>query len=176
MLMKHFVKFFVVTFLLMFCTGVSAEQKIVFLDLAYVLNNSKAGKGAQDYLKKTYNDNLKKFMDMEKALKKEEQDLLAKKTVLSKEEYQKRTDELRKKVIDYQSQRRLSLEKISKQRAEARKKLIEELDPILDKYINENSISLVIDKKNMVMGNKDLDITNTIVDLLNKELPSISLK
>ena len=62
--MKHFVKFFVVTFLLMFCTGVSAEQKIVFLDLAYVLNNSKAGKGAQDYLKKTYNDNLKNYMDL----------------------------------------------------------------------------------------------------------------
>ncbi len=52
MLMKHFVKFFVVTFLLMFCTGVSAEQKIVFLDLAYVLNNSKAGKGSPRLSKK----------------------------------------------------------------------------------------------------------------------------
>ena len=127
-------------------------------------------------MQKTFKENQKKFSDKEKELKDEEKDLLKNKTVLSKEEYQKRTDELRKKVIDYQSQRRLSLEKISKQRAEARKKLIEELDPILDKYINENSISLVIDKKNMVMGNKDLDITNTIVDLLNKELPSISLK
>ena len=51
--MKHFVKYFVVTFFLIFCTAALAEQKIVFLDLKYVLNNSKAGKGAQDYLKKT---------------------------------------------------------------------------------------------------------------------------
>tara|TARA_Y100000590_G_scaffold466822_1_gene643471 strand:+ start:1210 stop:1734 length:525 start_codon:yes stop_codon:yes gene_type:complete len=174
--MKYFVKLFVVTLIVLVSKYAFADHKVVFLDMKYILNNSKAGKGAQDYLQKTFKENQKKFSDKEKELKDEEKDLLKNKTVLSKEEYQKRTDELRKKVIDYQSQRRLSLEKISKQRAEARKKLIEELDPILDKYINENSISLVIDKKNMVMGNKDLDITNTIVDLLNKELPSISLK
>ena len=69
--MKYFVKFFVVTFFLLFATDVIAEQKIVVLDLKYVLNNSKAGKGAQDFLKKSYNDNLKKYADMEKALKKE---------------------------------------------------------------------------------------------------------
>ena len=87
--MKYFVKFFVVTFFLLFSTDVIAEQKIVVLDLKYVLNNSKAGKNAQDFLKKSYNNNLKKYADMEKALKKEEQDLLTKKTVLNKEEYTK---------------------------------------------------------------------------------------
>jgi len=174
--MKHFVKFFVVTFLLMFCTGVSAEQKIVFLDLTYVLNNSKAGKGAQDYLKKTYNDNLKKYMDMEKALKKEEQDLLAKKTVLSKEEYTKKSDTLRKKVIDFQSQRRSSIDKIATQRAEMRETLIKKIEPILDSYIKDNNISLVIDKKNMLGGNTEFDITNVIIEKLDKELPSLKLK
>ena len=159
----------------MFCTGVSAEQKIVFLDLTYVLNNSKAGKGAQDYLKKTYNDNLKKNMDMEKALKKEEQDLLAKKTVLNKEEYTKKSDTLRKKVIDFQSQRRASLDKIATLRAESREKLIKKLEPIVDTYIKENNISIVMDKKNMIGGLNEYDITNIIIEKLNKELPSLKL-
>ena len=51
--MKHFVKFFVVTFFLLFCTGVGAEQKIVVMDLTYILNFSKPGKGAQEFLKKS---------------------------------------------------------------------------------------------------------------------------
>ena len=55
--MKYFVKFFVVTFFLLICTHTFAEQKIVVLDLTYVLNQSKAGKGAQEFLKKTFNDN-----------------------------------------------------------------------------------------------------------------------
>ena len=52
--MKYLVKFFVVTFLLLICTYASAEQKIVYLDMKFILNNSKAGKGAQDFLKKTF--------------------------------------------------------------------------------------------------------------------------
>ena len=53
--MKYSVKFFVVTFFLLVCTYSFAEQKIVVLDMKYVLNNSKAGKGAQDFLKKSLN-------------------------------------------------------------------------------------------------------------------------
>ena len=174
--MKHFVKFFVVTFFLLICTDVIAEQKIVVLDLKYVLNDSKAGKGAQDFLKKSYADNAKKYSDMEKELKKEETDLLAKKTVISKEEYIKKTNALRKKVIDFQSQRRASIDKIATQRAESRDTLINTVDSILETYIKENNISLVIDKKNTLGGNPEINITKVIVEKLNKILPLLNLK
>ena len=67
--MKYLVKFVVVTLFVLVCTYAQAEQKIVYIDMKYVLNNSKAGKGAQDFLKKTFDENLKKFSKMEKALK-----------------------------------------------------------------------------------------------------------
>ena len=174
--MKYFVKFFVVTFFLLFSTDVIAEQKIVVLDLKYVLNNSKAGKSAQDFLKKSYKNNLKKYADMEKALKKEEQDLLTKKTVLSKEEYTKKTDALRKKVIDFQSQRRSAIDKIATQRSNSRATLIQALDPILDVYIKEKNIALVLDKKFALGGVPENDITTIITEKLNKTLPSLNLK
>ena len=174
--MKYLVKFFVVTLFLLICTHTFAEQKIVVLDMKFVLNNSKAGKGGQDYLKKTFNDNQKKFLNMEKDLKKQETDLLAKKNILSKEEYSKQTDTLRKKVIDFQSQRRSSIDKIATQRAEMRETLIKKIEPILDSYIKDNNISLVIDKKNMLGGNTEFDITNVIIEKLDKELPSLKLK
>ena len=107
--MKYLVKFVVVTFFLLICTHTFADEKIVILDLKYILNNSKAGNGAQDFLKNSFDDNVKKFANMEKELKKEEQDLLVKKKVLSKEEYTKKIDILRKQVIDYQSERRTTL-------------------------------------------------------------------
>ena len=174
--MKYLVKFFVVTFFFIISTHTFAEQKIVVLDMKYVLNNSKAGKGAQDFLKKSFNNNAKKFSDMQKALKKEESDLLGKKNILSKEEYTKKSDVLRKKVIDYQSQRRASLDKIATQRAKSKETLIQKIEPIVDAYINENNISIVMDKKNMIGGLKEYDITQVIVEKLNKQLPSLNLK
>ena len=174
--MKYLVKFFVVTFLLLICTHVSAEQKVVFLDIKFALNNSKAGKTVQDELQKSFKENQKIFLDEENKLKQLEGNLLAQKTILTKEEYKKKSEVLRKKVVDYQLRRRTSLDDIAIQRANAKKALLEKLNPILETYIKENDISLVVNKINIVMGNTDLDITNIIVEKLNKELPSLSIK
>jgi len=174
--MKNFLKYILVSFIVFYSTNLFAENKIVVMDLKYVLNNSKAGKGAQEFLKKSYNDNIKKFKEIEKALKKEEDDLLAKKTVMSKDEYTKKTDTLRKKVIDYKSQRRSAMDKITTQRATSRDTLIKSIDPILEAYIKENNISVVINKNNTLGGNPENDITKIIVEKLNKVLPSLDLK
>jgi len=174
--MKYLVKFFVVTFLILICTHASAEQKVAFIDMKYILNASNAGKGAQAYLKKTFETNQKKFIDEENKLKKEESDLLAKKTEYTKQEYEEKAHQLRKKVLDHQTRRRASLDKIAKQRIDAREILLEKLDPILKKYVENNGISLVVDKKTVLAGNSDLDITNPIVEELNKALPSLNLK
>ena len=173
--MKYLVKFFVVTFLLLVSTHTLADQKIVVLDMKFVLNNSSAGKGAQDFLKKNFDKNQKEFLTMEQNLKKEENDLLAKKTVITRDEYQKKADELRKKVIDYKSQRRLAMDQIATKRAESREILMKKLMPIVDTYIKENNISLVMDKKNMIGGSTEYDITKIIIDKLDKELPSLNL-
>ena len=125
--MKYFVKFFVVTFLFLICTHAIAEQKIVYLDMKFILNNSKAGKDAQDFLQNTFKANQKKFSEKEKVLKEEEADLIAKNTILSKDEYKKQSDKLREKVAKYQAERRVSLEEISKKRAEARRPLARNL-------------------------------------------------
>ena len=102
--------------------------------------------------------------------------LLGKKTILSKEDYQKKSDELRKKVIDFQSQRRVSLDKIATQRSESRAILIKNVDPILQTYMKENDISIVIDKKTILGGKPETDITKINVEKLDKVLPSLTFK
>ena len=174
--MKSFIKVLITVIFLSISTNSFAEQKIVILDLSYVLNNSKAGKGAQDFLKKSFNDNVKKFNNLEESLKNQEKDLLTKKTVLTKEEYRNKTDELRKNVLDFQSQRRAALDKIATQRAESKDILLKKIYPLLNNYIKENNISLVVEKKSTLGGLPDIDITKLIVEQLDKELPTLNLK
>ena len=178
--MKYFVKFFVVTFFLLLCTYSFAEdhdkQKIAYIDMTYVLNNSKAGKEAQEFLKKTLKSSQKEFADREKQLKKEETDLLKKRSTLSEEEYKQKVSELRGKVNKYQAQRKEILDKLTTQRSEARKKLLEKVDPIMERYVKENKISFVLEKKFVLLGSSESDITKIIVNTLNEELPSLSLK
>jgi len=174
--MLNFSRFFIIIFTVLLCSASYAQDKVVIIDLRFVLNESKPGKDAQEFLKKSYNNNIKKFKDIESALKKEEEDLLTKKTVLSKDEYIKKSDALRKKVIDYKSQRRAAMDKIATQRSESRETLIKSIEPILSEYIKENNISVVINKASTLGGNPESDITKIIVEKLNKVLPSLDLK
>ena len=174
--MKYLVKIFVVTIAIIFSTHSFAEQKIVTLDMKFVLNNSKAGKGVQDYLKKTFKKNQDNFAQREKELKKEEEDLLAKMKVLEKTEYSEKSTELRKKISTYREERRSSLEKITDQRTKAKESLDKKILPILQNYIEANDIAFVFDKRYTLGGKSELDITNIIIKELDKVLPSINIK
>ena len=175
--MKYFVKFFVVTFFVFLCTSVqAADTKILFIDLKAVLNDSKAGKKAQDFLKGSAEKNIARFKKIEESLKEKETDLIAKKNVLSKEEYKKMADNLRKEVQNYQKDRNDSLQKIAQQRTAARSQLIEALKPILENHSKENNVSVILNKKDTLYADPSTDITNIIIKHLNEKLPSINLK
>ena len=175
--MKYFVKFIVITFFLLTYTYANADNsQIRFLNLSVILNESKAGKEAQDYLKTTAEKNISKFKKTEDDLKEKEKDLIAKKSIITKEEYKKMAEDLRKKVQAYQVDRDTKLKKLAKQRAEARSKLISAIKPILVDYTKENNVSIVFNSKDVLYADPDLDVTKVIVGILNKKLPSLNLK
>ena len=98
--MKNIIKilFFAI---IVFTYSVSSTfaSDIYFIDFAKVMNESKAGKKAQDYLKSSLKSSNKKFKETAKKIKDEENKIISQKNVLSKEEYKKKADELRKKFL-----------------------------------------------------------------------------
>ena len=148
---------------------------IYFVDYSKVMNESTAGKKAQDYLKNLLNNSNKKFKESAKKLKDEENKIISQKNALSKEEYKKKADALRKKVFDLNKEREKSIRDVASKRKKAGDEMLKNLNPILGKYMEENKISVVIDKKNVLMGDKKYEITSQIISILNKELKSINL-
>ena len=53
------------------------------------------------------------------------------------------------------------------------KKVLEILNPIIKKYVEKNEISIVLPKKNIIVGRKNLDITNVIIQILDDEIKKI---
>ncbi len=148
---------------------------IYFIDYSKVMNESIAGKKAQDYLKKLINNSNKKFQETAKKLKNEENNIISQKNALSKEEYKKKADALRKKVFELNQERERSIKEVAKKRKKAGDEMLKNLNPILGKYMESNNIAVVIDKKNVLMGSKKFEITSQIIEILNKEFKSINL-
>ena len=149
--------------------------EIRYVDFKYVLNESKAGKEAQTYLKKKLDNGIKNLKNKEKAIQNEEKDIIKQKKLISAEEYKKKVMELRKKVSSLQTERNTLLDSISKQRTKARTELLKTLNPIIKDYMKEKKIRLVLEKKSILLADENLNITKEITDLLNKKLKSIKL-
>ena len=158
----------------------SLEQKlsaseVYFVDYSKVMNESIAGKKAQNYLKNLLNNSNKKFNESAIKLKEEENKIISQRNALSKEDYNKKVDALRKKVFELNKNRDKSIKDLAKKRKKAGDEMLKNLNPILGKYMEENNIAVVIDKKNVLMGNKKFEITSQIIEILNKEFKSINL-
>ena len=65
---------------------------------------------------------------------------------------------------------------MAKSRAAAKVELLNKLNPIMKKYMEENKIRVVLDKKNILLGDKSLEITSQIMEILNKEVKNITIK
>jgi len=144
--------------------------------MSKILNQSKAGKKAQNFLKNKIITGDKKLKEEGELLKKEEIDLIAKKKTLSADEYKKVLNQLREKNIKFQRKRKNFTRTIATQRTEARNKLLKALDPVLSNHMSENNIRIIIDKKYVVMADSKIDLTDKILEILNKELKSLNLK
>ena len=171
-------KYFKIAFLIIFLFSISNNSfasDVYFIDLKKILNQSKAGKQAQQFLLKKFETESKKFEKEGQALKKEETDLISKKKLVSKEEYKESLTALREKNINYQKKRRKASNDMLVKKNEARAKLIKALNPILKKYMEDNNIQIILDKKNVLVSNSKFELTDEILKILDKELKSIKL-
>ena len=159
---------------LMFEGNLAADTPF-YLDFRFILNESKAGKEAQNYLKKKLDSGIKSLQGKEKALQEEEKKLIQQKKIISAEEYKKKVTSLRGKVAALQKERNDLLQEVSKKRAKAKNELLRTLNPIIKEYMQEKKIRMVVDKKSLLLADENLDITDDIIGILNKKLKSIKL-
>ena len=146
-----------------------------YIDFKYILNESNAGKKAQDFLKSKLEKNIKSIKEKEKKIQEEEKKIIQQKKLISAEEYEKKVNVLRGKVSSLQKERSSMLDQISKQRNKAKGELLKNLNPILKDYMKEKKIRIVLDKKSILLGDENLDITNDIMNIINQKLKSIKL-
>ena len=174
--MRKYLKIIAIVFIFPLATNNFAFADIPhYVDFSKILNESKAGKGAQDFLKKKFETENNKFIKEEKSLKKEETEIISQKKLITNEEYQKKVEALRKKVASLQKRRQDLIKNIATLRSKARTDLLKALNPIMRKYMEQNKIRIVLDRKSILLADINLDITSQIIELLNKELKSIKL-
>tara|TARA_B100001057_G_scaffold363867_1_gene366593 strand:+ start:3195 stop:3710 length:516 start_codon:yes stop_codon:yes gene_type:complete len=168
-------KILTIFFILFFVPKSLYADSLYFIDFKYILNESNAGKKAQNFLKSKLENGIKKLKDKELNIQEEEKKVIQQKKIVSAEEYKKKVTELRNKVSALQKERNTLLNDVSKLRLKAKNELLRNLNPILETYMKEKKIRIVLDKKSILLADENLNITKDIMKILNQKLKSIKL-
>ena len=173
--MKLLRLFFIILLFQINSSYTSADSNVAFVDMQYLMDKSLAGQSLKKQLESLHKKNLDYFKKEEDSLKKKEQEVISKKNILSKEDFQEEISNLRNKVKNYQAERNEKINSLTKKRLSSMETIIKNLSPILAEYSKENNISIIMDKKNIIVGKTELDITKKILVLLDKKIKKIKL-
>ena len=169
--MKYFGKLIAITILLFLNISIAhSEEKIAYLDLDTIVNSTKAGKLIISNLEKSKKSTLAKFEKKEKELKKIESDINKQKNILSEEELKKKLIEFRKEINIFQSDRQNVINQFNKKKIEEFNNFFKKITPIIQNYVSEKNIDIVLDRKNIFVASKKKDITKEIIKLIDSKI------
>ena len=147
-----------------------ANEKIAFVNIDKIINQSEFGKKSFKKIDTNFKKEKEKLIKIEKALISKEQEILKQKNILSEEELKNKISSLKKEINEFQKKRISVREKFNKEKLDKTNEMVDKLNSILSKFADENQISLIIQKKFIVIGKSTLDITDKILDIFNKEV------
>ena len=167
MILKY--KIFIIFFYVALITqSFGSDQKIVYLNLDYIVQNSAAGKLILQELDDIKKKNIEQLKSKKNKLKNKEDDLIKKKNILSSEEFESKVLTLREEMNSYNKDRQEVFSKFEQNKKKKLNEFLKQITPLIEKFVKENSINIVLNEKNLFIASKKFDITNQIVEIINK--------
>ena len=173
--MKYFLLPFFFIFLF-FINSVNSEQNIAFINMDKVISTSNAGSSILKQLTDLNNKNLQFLKNEEKKFKEKETKLISQKNIISEADFQNKVNELKSEIKNYNQNRDKMINEFNKLKVDNTNNLLKLINPILVKFSNDKEISIILQKKDLVVAKTQLDITDDVIKIVNSEVKEFKIK
>ena len=171
--MKNF--FLFVLFSFFFSNNVICGEKIAFIDMDRVISKSNSGVSILEQLNKSNKKNIIFFEKKEKILNEKKTKLISQKNIISEADFQNKIKKFKIEINEYNKNKDKTIKDFNKLKINNTNKILKLITPILAKYSEDNSISIILQKKDLVIGKKELDITDEIIKIANTEIKKFEI-
>jgi outer membrane protein len=153
-----------------------SENKVGYIDVDKILSNTISGKSLFEQfnvLKKTQLDQIE---NEGKKLKEEENKILSTKKIISQEEYMKKVNIFKEKILSFQKEKNNTIDNLNKKRNNEIIRFLKMVDPLIRLVMEENSIDILIEKKNIFIAKSNTDITDIVIEKTDKNIKSFKIE
>ena len=170
--MKYFFKklTLAIFFLLVTNTTTFASQNVRFADIDLIVQNSEIGKKTLSKIEEINKSNIEKLSNFQKQLKERENEIKIKKNIISEEEFKKEVKNLKNQLAEFNKKKDLMVKDFSDLKNNELKALFAKINPIIQNYMNENSIEILINSKNIFIGSIKSDLTQVLINEINSKV------
>ena len=148
----------------------SGNEKIAFVDIDFIIQNSNIGKLALKNISTLDEKNINILNKKSKELKDLEIEIKNKKSILSSEAYENEVKSFQEKLNKYKKDKDIIVSDFNNFKKKELDLIFKKISPIIKKYMDSNSVSILLDTKNIFMGNVNNNITNEILNEINKSI------
>jgi Skp family chaperone for outer membrane proteins len=134
-----------------------------------VVKKSNLGKNIIIYLETIDKKNIEFLKKNENILKEDEKKIKKKINIISKEELDKELNLLKEKLNDLNFKKNEMVKNYQKEKNSQLSDFFNKINPIIQKYMDDQSINVLFDKKNIYIGKSTSDITENIIKLINEK-------
>ena len=169
--MNYLYKFIFILFIFFISVNSSnSEEKIAFINIDYVIQNSIIGKKMLTDINKLDKKNIDNLKKKNKILKELELTIKNKKNVITEEAFNEEVDSFKQEVQKFKKEKNKIVKEFNTFKKEKLENIFIKITPLINDYMEENSVSILFDSKKIFMGNKDSNITEDILKKINNEL------
>ena len=162
--------FLIIIFFLFGVTNLWSSEKIAFLDVEFIINKSEPALVIIKKIEKIRDQETKKLKEIEDNLKKKNEELIKTKNLISDEELKKKISSLRNEAVSFDELRKKKIKELNIKKNKELNEFLKLINPIIQDYMKEKSIDMIIDKKNIFMAKSKNDITEDILKIVNNKI------
>ena len=159
-----------ITLTLMGSATSNSEDKIAIINIDYLIQNSNVGKKFLSNIKNEDQKNLDNLKNKNVILQELESSIQKKKNIISSEAYNKEVLEFKKKFQEFSNEKNQIVKKFNDFKQKELENLFKKINPIINDYMDQNSVKILFDSKNIFMSSNELNLTDDILKKINNEL------
>ena len=160
----------IIAIFFIFINASISKENIAFVNVDYLIQNSNIGKKLLANINDKDKKNLANLKEKNKILQDLESSIKKKKNIISDEAYNKEVIDFKKKFQEFSKEKNKIIKEFNVFKKKEIENIFKKINPIINNYMEENSINLLFDSKNIFMGAKKLNLTEDVLKKINNEL------
>ncbi len=146
-----------------------SNDKVSFINLDLLIQQTNIGKLILKDIEQINKKNIENLKIKESELKSIEDDIKKKKNIISKDEFENEVIRLRQNIKKFKNYKNKLVSEIENKKNNDIKEFFTKVNPIIQNYMDNNSIDILLERKNVFMSKNSSDITEKLIVEINKK-------